>query len=269
MSVLWMLVIAYVFATILMVAMWYVQRATNDAGIVDVAWGTGVGLLAVFFAIVCVQGDLTRRIVVAILAMAWAIRLSGYVLVRVLTMPEDGRYETLKSKAGDQAQKKLFYFYQFQAFGCWFFALPMLLVCLNASSFGLLDVIGVALWIFAIGGESIADWQLSRFRNDPSNKGKVCRNGLWNYSRHPNYFFEWLHWWSYVLLAVTGPLGWLTIVAPMLMLFFILKVTGIPPTEAQAIKSRGDAYRDYQRTTSAFVPWFPKTESSHLTELTS
>ena len=129
------------------------------------------------------------------------------------------------------------------------------------------DFVAIAVWVIAIAGESIADRQLDNFRNNPSNKGQVCKDGLWYYSRHPNYFFEWLHWWTYVLFAITYPLGWLSILAPALMLFFILKVTGIPPTEKQALKSRGERYREYQRTTNAFFPWFPKTQASTNVEL--
>jgi steroid 5-alpha reductase family enzyme len=117
------------------------------------------------------------------------------------------------------------------------------------------DFLGVVLWLVSVTGEAIVDAQLARFRSNPENRGKTCRQGLWNYSRHPNYFFEWLHWWVYLLISWPAPWGWTTAIAPLLMLFFLLKVTGIPATEAQALLSRGDDYRDYQRTTSVFVPW--------------
>lgn len=105
-------------------------------------------------------------------------------------------------------------------------------------------------------GESVADRQLDRFRRDPANKGRVCRVGLWRVSRHPNYFFEWLLWVAYFTFALASPGGWLTAYCPALMLYFLFRVTGIPTTEAQALRSRGDDYRECQRTTSAFVPWF-------------
>ena len=114
------------------------------------------------------------------------------------------------------------------------------------------------IWLIAVSGESLADWQLSAFRHDPANAGQVCQRGLWRYSRHPNYFFEWLHWWAYVCLAAGSPWGGLALAGPAAMLYFLLKVTGVPPTEAQALKSRGDAYRQYQRTTSVFFPWPPQ-----------
>lgn len=175
-------------------------------------------------------------------------------------MPEDGRYQTLKENWGSAAQFRMFWFYQLQAAGSLLFALPMLIAAGGTSPFGLVDSAGVLIWLVAIAGELTADRQLSRFRANPVHKGQVCREGLWNYSRHPNYFFEWLHWWAYVCLALSAPWGWLTLFGPILMLHFIINVTGIPPTEAQALKSRGDAYREYQRTTSAFFPWLPRSK---------
>jgi steroid 5-alpha reductase family enzyme len=99
---------------------------------------------------------------------------------------------------------------------------------------------------------------MKRFKADPANKGKVCEAGMWRYSRHPNYFFESLVWWAYFLFALGSPFGWTTVFCPLLMLWFLFRVTGIPLTEEQAVRSKGDAYREYQRTTSAFVPWFKK-----------
>ncbi len=130
---------------------------------------------------------------------------------------------------------------------------------LNARpEIGIMEFGGAAIWLIAVIGESTADYQLKKFKADPANKGKICDRGLWYYSRHPNYFFEWLIWVAYFLFAAGAPGGWITIYCPLLMLLFLTKITGIPPTEAQSLKSRGDAYRDYQRRTSAFVPWFPR-----------
>jgi len=118
----------------------------------------------------------------------------------------------------------------------------------------------VVVFFGSVSMEALADLQLKRFRADPANKGKVCDVGLWAWSRHPNYFFEWLHWFAYVFLAIgtPWPVAWLSLLGPVLMLVSLYWVTGIPFVEAQAVRSRGDDYRDYQRTTSAFIPWFPK-----------
>jgi len=256
-----MILIALIGAFVGFSLLWVYQKRTGDAGIVDVAWSASVGIIAACFCWSAIGGNQTRRFLVAGLALLWAARLSWHVYQRLQKHSEDGRYVEMKQKWGDQTDKKMFRFYQFQAFASVLFALPMLIAAWNPTPFGMLDVIGIAIWFLALAGETIADRQLDSFRNNPSNKGQVCKQGLWRFSRHPNYFFEWIHWWSYVFLAVSYPIGWLSIVAPFAMLFFILRVTGIPPTERQALKSRGDLYRDYQRTTSAFFPWFPKSTS--------
>jgi steroid 5-alpha reductase family enzyme len=242
-----------------MSALWLVQRWRGDAGIVDVAWGLGVGCLAALFTVLSHGGDPTRSGLIAILALVWSVRLSAHIFVRLVTLPEDGRYQALKDKWGAQAQRNLFLFFQVQAFWSVLFAAPMLLAAQNpVPVWTPFDIAGITVWLMAIVGEGLADRQLSRFRLDPKNRGKVCRDGMWRYSRHPNYFFEWIHWWAYVLLAIGGPAWWGTIFGPLFMIYFLFRVTGIPPTEAQALKSRGDAYRDYQNTTSVFFPWPPK-----------
>ncbi len=134
----------------------------------------------------------------------------------------------------------------------------MVLVRNDHPSLGPGEIAGIALWLAAIAGETLADRQLAQFRAKPANRGKTCRAGLWRYSRHPNYFFEWLHWWSYVLMGINVSNGWVTLIGPVVMLFFLFYITGIPHTEKQAVASRGDDYREYQRTTSMFFPWPPK-----------
>jgi steroid 5-alpha reductase family enzyme len=181
------------------------------------------------------------------------------LLRRVLSESEDGRYAMLREQWGERTQPYLFIFFQVQAFWAVLFALPMLVAAYNdAPAPAWYDFLGVAIWLIAVGGEALADAQLNRFRRDPATKGQVCTNGLWRYSRHPNYFFEWVHWWAYVAMGFAGPWGWLTLGGPAVMLLFLTKITGIPPTEKRAVQSRGDAYRRYQQTTSAFFPWPPK-----------
>jgi len=118
--------------------------------------------------------------------------------------------------------------------------------------------LGVIVWALGVGGEAVADAQLKRFRQDPGNRGKTCRRGLWRYSRHPNYFCEGVHWCTYVVMSIGLPDWWLTLVGPVVMIGALLKVSGIPMAEAQALASRGEDYREYQRTTNAFIPWFPR-----------
>jgi len=238
---------------------WLVQLRTRNAGIVDAIWALAMAASALFYATVG-EGSLIARLGVAMLGGAWGFRLCLHILARVLSENEDGRYRYLREHWRG-SQVKFFAFFQAQALLTALFSLPFHIVAQNPKE-GMTRwcFIGVAIWIVAIAGESIADLQLSRFRHRPENRGRTCRIGLWRYSRHPNYFFEWLHWFAYVFLAigVPSPWWWLSWLGPVLMLISLYWVTGIPFVEAQALRSRGADYRDYQRTTIAFVPGFPR-----------
>ena len=252
------IVLAWAVMAVIMTLLWMRQRQTHNAGIVDIAWSFGTGFCAIWFAWIA-DGEEVRRAIIAAMAGLWGLRLGFFLLRRVLSEEEDGRYQELREQWGERTQRNLFIFFQVQAFWAVLFALPMLVAASNSEpGFRWYDALGILIFLVAIGGESLADAQLARFRRDPSNRGRVCRDGLWRYSRHPNYFFEWVHWWAYVAIGLAGPWGWLTLAGPAVMLLFLFRVTGIPPTEARALKSRGDAYRRYQETTSPFFPWPPK-----------
>lgn len=238
-----------------MTALWARQLRTRDATSVDVAWALCLGGLVVAYALLS-DGNAARRVLVAALAAGWALRLAAHLLVHRIGRGsgEDGRYRAMREHWGPRSPLRFLAVYHVQAFAAALMSLPPL----GALGGGPLDgwaAAGVAVWILAIAGEGLADRQLARFRADPANRGRTCRAGLWRYSRHPNYFFEWLHWWAYVLVGRGAPLTWL---GPALMLLFLYRLTGIPWTERQALKSRGEDYRSYQRTTSAFFPWFPR-----------
>jgi len=208
------------------------------------------------------DGAAMPRIALAVLGGLWGSRLALHLWHRVRSEPEDGRYQHLR-RHWNGHQGKIFGFFQFQALLIVLFALPFVAVAVNPQPQGWGWLIAaVAMWLLSVSGESIADRQLARFRANPANKGKTCRDGLWRYSRHPNYFFEWLHWFTYVLLAVQSPLWWLAWSGPLVMYVFLRWVSGIPFTEAQALRSRGEDYREYQRTTTMLFPWFPS-RSSH------
>lgn len=242
-----------------MAMLWLVSLQRREADVVDLGWTVGLGLAALLYAGVVPVGLPARRWLVAGMAAVWAGRLAGHLVPRVLETGEDGRYRELRARWGEAARHRFFVFFQAQGALVAFLSLHFLAAMgASAAPLGPRDGIALAIWALAIGGEAIADRQLAAFRADPANRGRVCRRGLWRYSRHPNYFFEWVHWLAYIPFAWgTGWLAWM-FVAPALMLATIVFVTGIPPTEAQAVRSRGEAYREYQRTTSPFFPWFPK-----------
>lgn len=245
--------------SLIMGVLWLIQWRRRDAGIVDVGWAANLGLLAIFYALTS-AGDPARRGLVALLAALWSFRLAGYLLLnRVVGKPEDGRYQTLRAGWGHNAQVFFFGFFQAQALLDGLFSLPFwIAIHHQPGSLRVWEWSAITLWIIAVLGEAHADAQLAGFRADPGNRGRTCRVGWWRYSRHPNYFFEWLHWWVYVLLAVGSKLWMLTLIGPGFMLLFLFRLTGIPYTEKQALVSRGEDYREYQRTTSVFIPWFPK-----------
>ena len=244
---------------LVMAALWLLQRHTANAGWVDVGWSAGVGLVGALAAALG-PGWAPRRLLAGMMIALWSARLATYILRRVLSEPEDGRYTRLREGWGAAAQRRLLVFYQAQALLAALFALPVWVVAADPRpGWGAREHVAALVWLVAVGGESLADRQLARFRADPANRGRTCSAGLWRYSRHPNYFFEWVHWWSYVVLAAGAPLWPLTLAGPALMLFFLLKVTGVPATEARALRSRPD-YAAYQRTTSAFIPWLPRRE---------
>jgi steroid 5-alpha reductase family enzyme len=241
-----------------MLAAWIVHVRTRNAGVVDVAWSLNVALLAVLYGALG-SGFSERRLLVALMGGIAGLRLAALIHRRAHGRPEDPRYGALRQKWGDSAGLKFLGVFLFQGVLAWILGTPFLLASVNpAPRLAALEWAAVLLWLVAIAGETSADRTLERFKEDPNKRGKTCREGLWRYSRHPNYFFEWVAWIAYATFALASPGGGLALICPILMLFFLLRVTGIPPAEARALESRGEDYRAYQRTTSAFVPWFPK-----------
>ena len=243
---------------------WLWQRRHKNAGIVDVIWALGVGASAMFYALVG-DGAVWPRSALAVLGGLWGARLGLHLWRRVRSEEEDGRYRNLREH-WQGSQGKFFLFFQFQALLIVMFSMPFLAVARNRIE-------GPTPWLPGRrggldrqrprrGGRGSCSWH--GVGADPANRGKTCRAGLWRYSRHPNYFFEWLHWFAYVALAVGSPWCWLSLAGPVVMYVFLRWISGIPYTEAQAVRTRGDDYRGYQRTTPMLFPWFPKSDRARV-----
>jgi steroid 5-alpha reductase family enzyme len=243
----------------MMFFLWLIHIRIKNASIVDPGWALGIPLLAVTYAVLG-PGYLWRRWLMAGMAAIWGVRLALHLALRIWGQPEEGRYQELRRQWKTNLALKFLVFFEFQALLDVFLSISFLFAALNPKAeLSILEYAGFALWLIAVVGEAIADAQLAAFKRDPTTRGQVCQRGLWNYSRHPNYFFEWLVWVAWAVFALASPYGWLAILCPIVMFYFLMYVTGIAATEAQAVRSKGDAYRRYQQTTSGFVPWFHKT----------
>lgn len=251
---------AAVLLSVVMAGAWALQRATGNSGWVDVVWSFGLGLAGLMLALA--PGDAaTRQIVVAVLIAAWSMRLGLHIAQRSMRGPEDARYAAMRQEWGARFQVRLFLFLQIQAAAAALLGLSMMLAAHNPAPFPrVLDGAGIVVLLIAVVGEGVADEQLRRFKSNPNNKGRVCDAGLWGWSRHPNYFFEWFGWVAYPLLAISLDWwwGWLALSGPAFMYGLLVHVSGIPLLEQQMLKSRGDAFRAYQARVSAFFPLPPK-----------
>ena len=262
-----MMIALTVFAAALALALfmagaWLVQRRTGQSGWVDTIWSFAVGLVGAAVALAPVAAadwPTARQGLVAALALAWSLRLGLHIVGRTLRGGEDPRYKALHDEWGADFPRRLFWFLQIQAAAAFLLAISIFAAARNLAPFpNIGDALGVATLIAAIAGEAIADRQLESFRADPRNSGRVCDIGLWGFSRHPNYFFEWLGWVGYPLIAIGLPpanaYGLIALVGPVFMYWLLVHVSGIPPLEAHMARSRGAAFDAYRRRVNAFFP---------------
>jgi len=251
---------------LLLSALWLVQLRTRNAAIVDVGWTLSLPILALFDAALA-PGWSARSWLLAAMVSIWGGRLAWHLALRMRGGPEEPRYAKLREEWGAQADRRFFIFYQQQAMASALFSVPFILVSLDPRpALGLWEWLGGLVWLAGILGEATADQQLQAFKSSASRQGRVCRRGLWRYSRHPNYFFEILTWIGFALFSSGSPGfpgGWLS---PLLIAWTLIFVTGIPLAEAQALRSKGEEYRRYQRTTSALIPWFHSPEAGRTRE---
>lgn len=253
-ALLWMLAV--------MTAGWAWQRRVGDSGWIDVFWTFGTGVAGVAAALLPFDGEPARQILVALIVAVWSLRLGAYIAARVSgSEHEDTRYARFRREWGEDYQRKLLAFVLPQA-------LVTALLCLSIQAaahrseagLDLRDGLGLAILLAAIAGEALADRQLAEFKRSNTRKGAICDKGLWAWSRHPNYFFEWLGWAAYPVIALdpTRPLSLVTLIAPILMYLVLRFMTGVKPLEETMLASRGDAYRAYQAKTSAFFLMPPR-----------
>jgi steroid 5-alpha reductase family enzyme len=249
--------------SVLMAGAFLVQQRTGNSGWVDTIWTFSLGLTGVGSALwpVAGAGPNARQWLVAALVAVWSLRLGAHIAARSAGIVDDPRYAAFAREWGVDSRRKMFIFLQNQGFG----SIPLVFAIFVAARFpgdalrGQ-DYLGALILLAGVAGEALADAQLKHFRLDPTNQGRVCDAGLWRWSRHPNYFFEWFGWLAYPVIAVSPdyPWGWATLLAPVFMYWILVYVTGIPPLEAQMLRSRGDRYRDYQSRTSQFFPLPPQ-----------
>ncbi len=242
---------------------WWFGRKINNYSLIDAVWAFGIGLTGAGWLIAASERA-PKHWLAAILLAVWSCRLGWHLQKRIRKMhpEEDSRYAKLRESFAGNVDGKFFWVFEIQAVSVVLLALPFLFVAAGPDvGWGGWETVGTAVVLCGIFGEGLADAQMSRFKAKNSDSKAVCREGLWNWSRHPNYFFESMIWWGFYIYACGSEWGWATIHAPAGILFLLLRVTGIPPTEASAVRRKGDAYRKYQKTTSAFIPLPPRSSS--------
>lgn len=237
---------------------WLLQRRTRNAGIVDAIWAWTLGALAAVYALAG-TAPAPLRVMLALLGGLWGLRLGWHLWVRNHGKPEDWRYAKFRADWGRSADRKMFWFFQFQnLFTLMLSASAFLPVAYRAALPGAPALIAaVLIWLIAVLGEGIADSQMAEFRANPAHRGRVCDRGLWRWSRHPNYFFECLHWLAYVPLALGAAYGYVSLAAPLIMAALLMTLSGVPLLEAEMLR-RKPGYAEYRRRTSVLIPWPPK-----------
>ena len=235
---------------------WLASIARHDVSIVDSLWALFF-LLGAAVYVSLTNSSSARTVLVLSLVTLWALRLSVYLTWRNWSKPEDRRYRAIRVRNEPRfAWKSVYLIFGFQVVLAWICAVPLYVALGSAAPLGVLDLAGAVLWVAGFACEALADWQLGRFRADPANRGRVLDNGLWRYTRHPNYFGEALLWWGVYLIAASAGGAW-TVFAPLLLTWLLLRVSGVTLLE-QDMHERRPAYRDYVARTSAFLPLPPR-----------
>lgn len=238
-------------------ALWVISLIARDASIVDPFWGTSFVLVA-WTALLSTGDPGGRQYLVAAAVSIWGLRLSIFLARRNLGKGEDYRYQAMRRRWGRRFPLvSLATVFLFQGLLVWVVSLPVQVTMVDRGDPGWTAAIGLAIWVLGLFFEAVGDWQLSRFKADPGNEGRVMDRGLWRYTRHPNYFGDFCVWWGIFMIAVDGVSMLWTIVGPLLMSFLLLRVSGVALLE-RTISTRRPGYEEYARRTNAFFPWKPK-----------
>jgi steroid 5-alpha reductase family enzyme len=240
-------------------AVWLLSLLRRDNGIIDIFWGLGFILACWIYFVATPEGYPLRKWLLSLLVTVWGLRLSVYILIRNWGKPEDYRYAAWRHAAGESWWWRS-YFKVFLLQGCllWLVSTPLLAAQVGASPARLtaLDALAVLVWGIGFFFEAAGDWQLSRFKANPANSGKLLTGGVWRCTRHPNYFGDAAQWWGFYLFALAAG-GWWAVFSPLLMTFLLVRVSGAAMLEKSLVESK-PGYREYMRRTSAFIPWVPR-----------
>ena len=243
--------------------LWLIGLALKDSSIVDIFWGTGFVIVTWAAFLLTPDGLEARKWLISILVTIWGLRLSLHILLRNWGKGEDFRYQVWRKEAGAAWWWRSFFKVNLlQGVIMWIVAAPLLAAQISAQPDRLiwLETLAIPVWMIGFFFEAVGDWQLTRFKKDPANKGKVLSSGVWRYTRHPNYFGDSTQWWAYYLIAVAAG-GWWTIFSPIIMTTLLLRVSGAALLE-KTLKDERPGYKEYIETTSEFIPWFPKKKHS-------
>lgn len=252
------MIVAAITIAAIMVTTWVISLLISNASIVDIVWGFGFAVTSIVLA-VSIDGDSTRQVLTAVMVSAWGFRLAAYLAKRNLGHGEDWRYKAMRKKKGPRfGLISLVTVFGLQGVLMWVVSLPVMFSNADTSpGVGPIAVMGFMVWLIGFSFEAIGDWQLARFKANPSNAGKVMDQGLWSLTRHPNYFGNALLWWGIGIAAAETGSGLIGLIGPAVMTFFLLRVSGVPMLE-RSLSRRREGWDDYARRTSAFIPRPPK-----------
>lgn len=241
----------------LLLILWLISLKIRDVSIIDIFWGFGFVVIAWLTFFLSGGETSSRKVLLVLLTTIWGTRLSIHLARRKIGTPEDHRYQAMRAKVGQRFWLiSLFLVFGLQGVIMNIVALPVVAGQLENAKIGVLAAIGFVLWMIGLAFEAVGDAQLARFKAKPENRGKVMDQGLWRYTRHPNYFGDFLIWWGLFFVAATGQNAW-TAIGPAIMSFLLVRVSGVKLLE-QSLKTSKEGYADYMSRTSAFFPWPPR-----------